>query len=467
MKTFMDKDILLRTETARRLYVEHAARMPVLDYRTHLSAEQIAGNESFRSPARLLLADPAKWRLMRAGGIDEAYITGDAADKEKFLKFAQVLPQAAGSPVYVRTHMELRRFFGCEQVLTEKTAEAVWEACSGKMAQAELSARGILRQAGMETVGTLADAADDLKYHRQIQADDACETAVLPVFCPDKALAIDVPDWENYMKYELGMAADIDISTMQDVRDALTRRLDYFETLGCRTADHTLAYSCWRPAEEFELDDIVGKTINGKGGPKDEAREKYQTALLLFLAREYARRGWIMQLEYGVSRDNNSRMAGRLGTNKGYDCLTASCDGRSLARLLDSLTLEGMLPRTIITSRNPADGAMIASVIGAFQEAGFSGKLQLGGSWTFQGDESGVKSQLAAAASLSLLGAAVSMASNAYGFFACIRHEYYRRILCDFLGQLAENGEYPADPEQLGQLAENICYYNAKKYFAF
>lgn len=466
MKTFMGNDVLLSTQTAQRLYFEHAAKLPVLDYRTHLSTEQIAGKESFRSPARLLLADPVKWRLMRAGGIEEKYITGDASDKEKFLRFAQILPQAVGSPVYVRTHLELKRFFGCDRTLEEKTAEAVWEACSDKMKQPELTADGILKQANIETVGTLADAADDLKYYRQIEEDETRKGTVLPVFCPDKALAIDAPEWENYMKYELGMSADIDISTMQDIRDVLAKRLDYFASLGCRTADHTLEHIACQPAEEFELDDIVGKTINGKGGPAAPAREKYQTALLLFLAREYARRGWIMQLEYGVSRDNNSRMSGRLGSNKGYDCLTTSSDGRQLARLLDALVREDMLPRMIITSRNPADQAMIASVLGAFQEAGIAGKLQLGGSWTFQGDKSGIKNQLATVAGLSLLGTAVNMASNAYSFLACARHEYYRRVLCDFLGKLVERGEYPADWEKLGQLTENICYYNAKKYFA-
>ena len=466
MKKFMDSDMLLSTATAKRLYFEHAAKMPVLDYRTHLNAGQIARDESFRSPARLLLADPAKWRLMRAGGIEEKYITGDAPDKEKFLQFARILPQAAGNPLYVRTHLELRRFFGCEKILDEKTAEAVWEECSAQMDRSELSARGILQQAGIETVGTLQDAADDLSAHRQIRADETCKVSVLPVFCPDKALAIDAPDWENYMKYELGMAADLDISTMQDVRDALAKRLDYFASLGCRTADHTLEYIGWQPAEEFELDDIVGKTINGKGRPAEIAREKYQTALLLFLAQEYARRGWIMQLEYGVRRDNNSSMAERLGTGKGFDCLTVSGDGRNLARLLDALTRQDALPRMIVTSRNPADNARIASVLGAFQEAGISGRLQLGGSWTFQGDKNGIKKQIAAAAGLSLLGAAINMASNAHGFSACVRHECYRRILCSFLGRLAENGEYPADMEQLGRLTENICYNNAKNYFA-
>ena len=466
MKNFMDNDILLRTETAERLYFEHVAKLPVWDYRTHLSAEQIAGDEGFRNLTRLLLSDPAVWRLMRAGGAEEKYITGDAADKEKFLKFAQILPQAVGSPVYVRTHLVLRRFFDCEETLGEKTAETVWEQCNARLTHPELHVRGILKQAAIEMLGILADAADDLKYHSKLREDETCGIAVLPVFCPDKVLNIDDPDWENYMKYELGMAADVDISTMQDIRDALTRRLDYFASLGCRTADHTMEYICCQQAAEFELDDIVGKSINGKGSPSVTAREKYQTALLLFLAQEYARRGWIMQLAHGVRRDNNSRMTGRLGKNKGYDCLTSGCDGRNLACLLDALTEKEALPRMLITSRNPADSAMIASVIGAFQGDGIAGKLQLGGSWTFQGDKQGIKKQLAAVSGLSLLGVTVNMASNAHSFPACIRHEYYRRVLCSFLGKLAENGEYPFDLHELGQLAENICYNNAKRYFA-
>ena len=467
MKKFMDKDFLLQTETAGRLYHEHAAAQPVIDYRSHLCAADIASDKSYRNITRLLLGNAdAAWRLLRAAGVEERYITGDASDYEKFQKFAETMPKAIGNPMFLRSQLELKRFFDCDILLSGDTAAEIWTLCNEKLQQSDYTIRGLLAKANVESVDTIADPADDLKWFRKMLEDDDCKTLVRPIFCPDKVLHIESPEWENYMKYELGTAADIDISTMQDVRDALHKRMDYFESLGCRTADHTLDVMDFCLAEEFELDDIVGRTINGKGKRQSQTvRAQFQTAVMVFLATEYARRGWVMQLEYAVLRDNNSRLLADAGIGKGGDCLTDGCCGAKLAQFLNALDKDGLLPKTIVSSRNPADGAMIASVIGAFQGSEAAGNLQLGASWNFQGDKNGIKAQLAHMANQSLLGCAVNMASNARSVLSCARHEYYRRILCNFIGRLVENGEYPDDEVLLGQLVEDICYGNAKKYF--
>ena len=465
MKKYIQDDVMLQTKAAKRLYDDYAAILPIIDYRTHLSVEEIAGDEPYRNLTQLMLKNaPEKWRLMRANGVEEKYITGDAPDREKFQKFAETLPKAIGNPIYLNTYIELKSFFGCEEILSGQTAEKIWNDVNGK--RKDLSPRKILAKEKVESLGILVDPSEELQRIEQLHQDKTCLTDILPVFCPDKALRIEDEEWENYMKYELGTAAGIEISTMHDVYEALSARMDAFGALGCCTADHTLAAISYYPAENFELDDIVGRTINGKGSPSEKAREQYQTAVLLFLAKEYARRGWIMQLEYAVVRDSNTRRAQQLGPDKGDDCLSSGCRGDNLAKFFDRLNREDKIPKTIISSRNPADGAMIASVIGAFQGSGVPGKLQLGGSWTFQGDKAGIKAQLANTANFLLLGNAIHMPSNARSLLALNRHEYYRRILCNFIGRIVENGEYPADWDALGKLIEDICYNNAKQYFA-
>ncbi|WP_033171338.1 glucuronate isomerase [Selenomonas sp. ND2010] len=465
MKKYIPNDVMLQTEAAKRLYHDYVASLPVIDYRTHLRVEEIGGDEPYRNLTQLMLKNsPEKWRLMRANGVEEKYITGEASDREKFQKFAETLPKAMGNPIYLNTHIELKRFFGCEEFLSGDTAEKIWNEANAKLK--DLSPWKILAEEKVEGLGILADPSGKLQRFEQLRQEKACPADVVPVFCPDKALQIEGEEWENYMKYELGTSAGIEISTMHDIYEALSARMDAFAALGCCTADHTLAAISYYPAENFELDDIVGRTINGKGTPSPKAREQYQTALLLFLAKEYARRGWIMQLEYAVVRDSNTVRAQQLGPDKGDDCLSSGCRGDNLARFFDRLNREGKIPKTIISSRNPSDGALIASVIGAFQGSGVAGKLQLGGSWTFQGDKAGIEAQLANTANLLLLGNAIHMPSNARSLLSLNRHEYYRRILCNFVGRMVENGEYPEDWNALGKLMEDICYNNAKQYFA-
>ena len=469
MKAFMDENFLLQTETAKKLYHEHAAKMPIIDYHCHISPREIAEDHRFRDITEAWLGgDHYKWRMLRANGVEEKYITGEKSTaREKFQKFAETLPRAIGNPLYHWTHLELKRCFGCDKQLNGDTAEEIWNLCNEKLHQPDMSVQGLIRQSNVKVICTTDDPADDLKWHKQIKDEGQCAAQVLPTMRPDKALNIEKPDWDNYMQYELGTAAGVEISTMQDIRDALSKRIEFFASMGCKVSDHAMEYVCCNPAAEYELDDIVGKVINGKGEPSKDETEKYKTALLLFLGKEYARRGWAMQIHYSALRDNNSVMFDRLGPDTGFDCITSSNSGKGLVNLLDALNKDGHLPKLIIYSLNPSDNAMIGTIIGSFQGAEVPGKIQQGAAWWFNDTKSGIEAQLANAGGLSVLGNALGMVTDSRSFLSYTRHEYYRRILCNFIGNLVENGEYPADMDFLGQIVEDISCNNAARYFGF
>ena len=469
MKKFMDKDFLLQTETAKKLFHEHAAKMPIIDYHCHISPQEIAENRQFKNITEVWLGgDHYKWRMIRTNGVDEKYITGDkSSDREKFQKFAEALPRAIGNPLYHWTHLELQRYFGVTKPLNGDTAEEIWNICNEKLQQPDMSVQGIIKQSNVKVICTTDDPADDLKWHKKIKADGKCSAQVLPAMRPDKAMRIEKPGWDNYMKYELGQAAGIEISTMQDIRDALAKRIAYFAEMGCRASDHALEYVFCTPATEEELDDIVGKVINGKGEPTKEEIEKYKTALLLFLGKEYHRLGWAMQIHYSALRDNNSNMYDRLGPDTGFDCIATYNCGEGLVKLLDALEKDGHLPKTIIYSLNPGDNAMIGTIIGSFQGPEAPGKIQQGAAWWFNDTKLGMEAQLANVGNLSVLGNALGMLTDSRSFLSYTRHEYYRRILCNFIGNLVENGEYPDDMDFLGQIVEDISFNNANRYFGF
>ena len=469
MKAFMDEDFLLQTETAKKLYHEHAAKMPIIDYHCHISPQEIAEDHRFGDITEVWLGgDHYKWRMMRSNGVPEKYITGTASTaREKFQKFAESLPRAIGNPLYHWTHLELKRYFGCDKTLNGDTAEEIWNLCNEKLQQPDMSVQGIIRKSNVKVICTTDDPADDLRWHKKIREEGKCSALVLPAMRPDKAMRIEKPEWENYMKYELGQAAGIEISTMQDIRDALSKRIDYFASMGCKASDHALEYCFYNPAEEYELDDIVGRVINGKGAPSRDEIEKYKTALLLFLGKEYARRGWAMQIHYSALRDNNSNMYDRLGPDTGFDCIAMYNCGEGLVHLMDALERNGHLPKFIIYSLNPADNAMIGTILGSFQGPEVPGKIQQGAAWWFNDTKLGMEAQLANVGNLSVLGNALGMLTDSRSFLSYTRHEYYRRILCNFLGNLVENGEYPADMEFLGQIVEDISYNNADRYFCF
>lgn len=470
MKPFMDKDFLLQTETAQKLYHEHAAPMPIYDYHCHVSPREIAENKEFRNIAQAWLAtDTYKWRLLRSNGVAEGCVSSsEVSSREKFQYFAESLSRAIGNPLYHWTHLELKRYFDCDLVLNGENADKIWNICNERLQSADMRAQGIIRQSNVQVICTTDDPVSDLKWHKKIKDEGICTAKVLPTFRADPVLNIEDEGWDNYMRYEIGEAAGVDdISTMQDIRDALVKRLDYFAQNGCQIADHALPYMVFAPAREYELDDVVGKVINGKGSPSKLAMEQYKTAILLFLGQEYARRGWTMQLHYSALRDVNDRAFEILGQDSGFDVVDTHNCAPALAAFLNALDKTGDLPKTIIYSLNPGDNVVIASLLPAFSGTEYLGKVQQGAAWWFNNHKAGIEAQLRTLASISVLGNAIGAPTDSRSILSFSRHEYYRRILCNFIGNLVENGEYPADMKMLGKLVEDISYNNACRYFAF
>lgn len=467
MKKFMDKDFLLETETAKKLFHEHAAKMPIIDYHCHINPREIAEDRQFKNITEVWLGgDHYKWRMIRSNGVDEKYITGDeSTDREKFQKFAEALPRAIGNPLYHWTHLELQRYFGVTKTLNGDTAEEIWNICNEKLKSPELSVQGIIKKSNVKVICTTDDPADDLRWHKKIREDGTCSAKVLPAMRPDAALRIEKPEWASYMK-RLAEVSDTDIKTMDDIRKALRKRIDFFESMGCKASDHALEYVFCNEAKEDQLDDIVSKVLGGKVPTTDEI-EKYKTALLLFLGEEYSKRGWAMQIHYSAMRDNNTRMFKKMGPDTGFDSIGSYNCGEGIVALLDAMEKKGCLPKTILYSLNPSDNALIGTIIGSFQGPEVPGKIQQGAAWWFNDTKSGMEAQITNVANLSVLGNVVGMLTDSRSFLSYTRHEYYRRILCNWIGRLVENGEYPDDMDFLGKLVEDISYNNAARYFRF
>ena len=467
MKKFMDKDFLLETETAKKLFHEHAAKMPIIDYHCHINPQEIAEDRQFKNITEVWLGgDHYKWRMIRSNGVDEKYITGDeSTDREKFQKFAEALPRAIGNPLYHWTHLELQRYFGVTKTLNGDTAEEIWNICNEKLQSPELSVQGIIKQSNVKVICTTDDPADDLRWHKKIREDGQCSAKVLPAMRPDAALRIEKLEWASYMK-RLAEVSDTDIKTMDDIRKALRKRIDFFESMGCKASDHALEYVFCNEATEDQLDDIVAKVLGGKVPTTDEI-EKYKTALLLFLGEEYSKRGWAMQIHYSAMRDNNTRMFKKMGPDTGFDSIGSYNCGEGIVALLDAMEKKGCLPKTILYSLNPSDNALIGTIIGSFQGPEVPGKIQQGAAWWFNDTKSGMEAQITNVANLSVLGNVVGMLTDSRSFLSYTRHEYYRRILCNWIGRLVENGEYPDDMDFLGKLVEDISYNNAARYFGF
>ena len=467
MKKFMDKDFLLETETAKKLFHEHAAKMPIIDYHCHINPQEIAEDRQFKNITEVWLGgDHYKWRMIRSNGIDEKYITGnESTDREKFQKFAEALPRAIGNPLYHWTHLELQRYFGVTKTLNGDTAEEIWNICNEKLQSPELSVQGIIKKSNVKVICTTDDPADDLRWHKKIREDGTCSAKVLLAMRPDAALRIEKPEWASYMK-RLAEVSDTDIKTMDDIRKALRKRIDFFESMGCKASDHALEYVFCNEAKEDQLDDIVSKVLGGKVPTTDEI-EKYKTALLLFLGEEYSKRGWAMQIHYSAMRDNNTRMFKKMGPDTGFDSIGSYNCGEGIVALLDAMEKKGCLPKTILYSLNPSDNALIGTIIGSFQGPEVPGKIQQGAAWWFNDTKSGMEAQITNVANLSVLGNVVGMLTDSRSFLSYTRHEYYRRILCNWIGRLVENGEYPDDMDFLGKLVEDISYNNAARYFGF
>jgi len=463
MKPFLDDDFLLSTDTAKLLY-RAAAPMPIVDYHCHISPKEIWEDRRFENIYQVWLSgDHYKWRLMRSDGVDEYYITGDAPDREKFRKFASVLPKAIGNPMYHWCHLELRRYFGYQGILNADTADEVWHLAERKLKEDGMSVRGLIRQSNVSFIGTTDDPVDSLEWHGMLAQDETFSVTVAPSFRPDKALNIDKAGWRAYVQ-TLSEVSGVAIRDLSSMKEALLHRMKHFSVHGCKASDHGLDYAFFRTAPEEEADRILKKGLAGEPVNSDEA-EILKTDLLLFCASQYSRLGWVMQIHYNCLRNPNSRAMSTLGPDTGFDVIGPENGCRALARLLDTLDRDNLLPRTVLYSLDGNDNAMLDALIGAFQGNGISGKLQHGSAWWFNDHKKGMQDQLTSLANLSILGNFIGMLTDSRSFLSYTRHEYFRRILCDLIGTWVENGEYPADAVTLEKIVRDICYNNAAEYF--
>ena len=465
MKAFLDDDFLLTTPTARRLY-QVARSMPILDYHCHLDPKEIAQDRRFENITQVWLGgDHYKWRLMRANGVDEAYITGDAPDREKFQKWAETLELAIGNPLYHWSHLELRRYFGYEGVLNEYTAQEVWELCNQKLQEPGMSARNLIANSGVTLVCTTDDPADSLEWHQQLAQDSSFPVKVLPAWRPDAAMGLERPEYLDYLQ-RLGQAAGVEIRTYADLKEALLSRMAFFDKMGCRASDHALTVAVCQPASEEELERVFQKRLEGEPLTQEELAA-FQTGFLRFVAGEYKRLGWVMQLHYGCRRNNNTRMFHKLGRDTGYDAVLQGTPSLEVAAFLDLLASQDALPRMVLYSLNPNDDEGLNSVIGCFQDGTPLGRIQQGSAWWFNDHKAGMVKQLTAFANGGLLGNFIGMLTDSRSFLSYPRHEYFRRILCELLGAWVENGEYPADWKALEKMVRGVCYNNAVEFFGF
>jgi len=464
MNPFMNKDFLLSTETSKKLYHGYASTCPIIDYHCHVSPKEIFEDKCFENITDVWLSgDHYKWRIMRSNGVDEYYITGDASDREKFQKFAEALPKAIGNPMYHWCHLELKKYFGYEGILNGKTAEEVWELTSAKLKEEGMSVRGLIEKSNVAFIGTTDDPVDNLEWHKKIAADDTFKTTVAPSFRPDKAFNIDKAGWKEYIE-TLSVAADVKIDSMAALKKALGTRIEYFNSAGCKVSDHGLDHMIFCEMSEEENEAVMQKALAGKTVSAKEA-EAFKTELLLFCAKEYARIGWVMQLHYNCMRNPNTKMFAKLGADTGFDCIGPENGSEKLAKLLDKLYTSDTLPKTILYSLDSSDNSFLDALIGSFQDTEAAGKLQHGSAWWFNDNLQGMRDQLISLANLSLLGNFVGMLTDSRSFLSYTRHEYFRRILCALIGEWVENGEYPADMEQLGEIVTDICHNNAARYF--
>jgi glucuronate isomerase len=465
---FLHPDFLLQTEEARRLYHDHAAGQPIIDYHCHLPPQDVAGDRRFENLFRIWLAgDHYKWRAMRTNGVVERLCTGDASDKEKYLAWAATVPKCLRNPLYHWTHLELNRPFGInDRLLSPETAESIWNDCNAKLATEDFSALGIMRQMKVELICTTDDPADNLEHHIAHAAKCPQGPRMLPTFRPDKAMNLeDLHGWNTWVD-KLALVVKREIRTMEDLLAALEERHTFFHNLGCRLSDHALEAPMADLSSESHLGTIFRQARAGQS-PETQDIRAFKTHLMLAFGEWNYRRGWTMQLHMGVIRNNNSRLFKQLGPDTGFDSIGDAPTAKPLARLLDLMDRKEALPRTILYNINPADNEILATMLGNFQDGSIPGKMQFGSAWWFLDQWDGMTKQMDALSNLGLLSRFVGMLTDSRSFLSYTRHEYFRRLLCDMLGRDMKEGRIPRDWNLVGGMVEDISYRNAKNYFGF
>jgi glucuronate isomerase len=466
MKPFLNEDFLLQTPTASRLYHEYAKDMPIIDYHNHLPPDQIAQNKNFENLTQIwLYGDHYKWRGMRANGVDESYCTGNKSDYEKFEKWAETVPYTMRNPLYHWTHLELQRCFGVTEILNPASAKRIYEDCSAKIITPEFSVRSLLTKMKVEVACTTDDPMDSLEHHQAIQQEGTFQTKILPTFRPDKFILIENPNFKDFVQ-KLGSIVNLDINSFSELLKALRQRADFFASVGCRLADHGLEQIYAVEFTEATANSVFEKVILGKEISSQEALT-YKSAILHALGVMYHSLGWTQQFHLGALRNNNARALRTLGTDTGWDSIGDWSQAKAISKFLDRLDEHNQLAQTIIYNLNPRDNEMIAAMIGNFNDGSVAGKIQFGSGWWFLDQKDGMEKQMNALSNMGLLSRFVGMLTDSRSFLSFPRHEYFRRILCNLLGNEIENGELPNDIEWIGQMVQNICYHNAKNYFKF
>lgn len=463
MKKFMDKDFLLSTETAKKLYAA-CENTPIFDWHCHLSPKEIYENKEPADIAYLWLAgDHYKWRGMRSCGISEEYITGDKSPYEKFKAWAEAVPNFIGNPLYHWTHLELQRYFGIYETLSPATCDKIWEETNAKIKAGGYTPRELIEKSNVACVCTTDDAADTLEYHKLLAEDKSFKCKVLPAFRPDKALGIELPGYNDWVK-ALENVMNKKVESFTELKAALLSRIEFFAEMGCRASDHAFTYVPYKRADEAELNRIFKKRLSGEALTKDET-DAYKTELMLFLANEYAKLQWGMEIHIGAMRNNNTAMFKKLGPDTGYDSVADYEIAVNLSRLLDAMNSEYQLPKTVLFTLNPKDNYVLGTMLGNFQSDEAASKIQFGSAWWFNDNYDGMRQQMQTLMNLGVISKFVGMITDSRSFLSYPRHEYFRRILCELLGDLVEEGKYPDDIEFLSKVVQDISFNNAAKYF--
>lgn len=464
MGGFMTEDFLLYNDTAKKLYHEYSKSLPIIDYHCHVSPKEIYEDKKFKNITELWLSgDHYKWRLMRSNGVSEEYITGDKPAKEKFLKFAELLPKAIGNPMYHWCHFELKRYFGYEGVLSADTAEEVWALTQEKLRNEKMSVRDIIEKSNVAFIGTTDDPIDSLEYHQKIKEEGKLKAVVAPSFRPDKAFNMNMDGYADYID-NLSKVSGVEINSVDSLKKALRNRMEHFNSCGCKASDHGINFPVYEIMTEAELDSALSKALSGEK-VSDKELFAVQTEMLIFCAEEYCNLGWVMQIHYNCLRNPNTKMFRKLGPDTGFDIIGPHNGSVALTRLLDRIYLSEKMPKIILYSLDSGDNSFIDTVLGAFQQEGYPGTIQHGSAWWFNDTMNGMREQMKSLASLGLLGNFVGMLTDSRSFLSYTRHEYFRRILCGMLGEWVEKGEYPDDIKTLGKIVQDISYGNAKRFF--